>query len=269
MREVLARRLVGRRIEAVRLEPRGAPIVVRDLTGLGFARSLTGTCFTSIWRRGKFLLFSVEAVEPLLLIVNPKLTGRLQLCPPDAKRAGPVHVTLRFANPEEEMRYVDSKRMGQLYLARTAESVPTFSEMGPDALDLSLEEFRQRLHASRGEIKSILTRGRCVAGIGNAYADEILWQARLHPFRKRTSLSEEEIAALYQAMRATLLDAIGRVRQEMGEVIQLEPRGFFAVHMRTGQPCPRCGGEISVIQANQRITNFCRACQPGGLVRGM
>jgi len=269
VREVLCRRVIGRTIEGVRLEPRGSPLVVRDLTGLGFAHSLTGARLTSIWRRGKFLVFSVQATEPLFLVVNPKLMGRLQLCTPAEKKAGPVHVVLHLAEPEEELRYVDAKRMGQLYLARTLESVPTFCEMGPDALEISQAEFRQRLSTFRGEIKGILTRGQCVAGIGNAYADEILWQARLHPFRRRSSLSEEEILALYQAMRLTLIEAIARVRQGMGEAIHLEPRDFLAVHMRTGQPCPRCGGEISGIQANQRITNFCRTCQPGGLLPGM
>lgn len=269
VREVLTRRVVGRRLQAVHLDPRGGPIVVRDLTHLGLSRALTGALLTSVRRRGKFLLFSFEAATPLLLIINPKLSGRLQLCPPGEKKGGPVHVTLLFAGPEEHLRYIDSKRMGQVYLTRIPESVPTFHQMGPEPLDISPEEFRQRLLGLRGEIKGILTRGLCVAGIGNAYADEILWQARLHPFRKRATLSEHEIAALHHAMHTTLRAAISRVRQEMGEAIHLEPRGFFAVHLRAGQPCPRCGSEISVIHAKARFTNFCRACQPGGLIAGM
>ncbi len=269
VREVLARRVVGRTIEAVTVGPKGGPILVRDLTGLGLIRCLTGSRLTSASRRGKFLLFSFEAAEPLLLIVNPKLTGRFQLCAPDARRAGPVHIVFHFRQPSEELRYVDAKRMGQLYLTHSPEAVPTFNEMGPDALDIGPEEFRQRLLSVRGEIKGILTRGLCVAGIGNAYADEILWQARLHPFRKRTTLSEQEIAALHHAMHTTLQEAICRVRQEMGEAIHLEPRGFFAVHLRTGQSCARCGGEIAGIHAKARTTNFCRRCQPGGLIAGM
>jgi len=134
---------------------------------------------------------------------------------------------------------------------------------------MSLEEFRARLRPYRGEIKGILTRGEFVAGIGNAYADEIVWAARLHPYRKRTQLTSEEIDRLYAAMRSTLLDAIDKVRAEMGEAIHLEPRKFMAVHMKTGEPCPRCGTTISLVGANQRITNFCRTCQPGGLIKGM
>ena len=121
----------------------------------------------------------------------------------------------------------------------------------------------------RGEIKGILTRGEFVAGIGNAYADEILWAARLHPFRKRTQLTDEEVERLHEAISSTLLDAIEKVRLDMKENIDQEPREFMAVHMKAGEPCPRCGTPISLISANQKITNFCRTCQPGGLIRGM
>lgn len=268
VREVLARRLVGRRIEGVTVAPRGGPIVVRDLTGRGFSRCLTGSTFQTVARRGKFLLFTLLP-SSLTLAVNPKLAGRFQLCPPNARKAGPVHVTLHFLQPEEELRYVDQKTMGQIYLTTELDAVPTFAEMGPDALDISQQDFRQRLRAFRGEIKGILIRAPFVAGIGNAYADEILWQARLHPYRKRTSLTPEEIERLYQAMRANLAEATRQVRQEMGDQIHIKPRDFFAVHMRSGLPCPRCGTAISAITANQRVTNFCRTCQPGGLIPGM
>ena len=273
VREVLTRRLAGRRIESVTVAPKGGPIVIRDLTGQGFANLLTGSLIGSVTRRGKFLLFTLRpanasAPSPTLA-VNPKLTGRFQLCPPGAKKAGPVHVTLLFADPSQELRYVDQKRMGQLYLTRDLATVPDFCEMGPEALDVSLEDFCRRLTSFRGEIKGILIRAPFVAGIGNAYADEILWQARIHPYRKRTSLSPEETEHLYQAMQATLREAIMKVRQEMSDDIHLKPRDFFAVHMRSGQACPRCGTTISAITANQRVTNFCRTCQPGGLIRGM
>jgi formamidopyrimidine-DNA glycosylase len=147
--------------------------------------------------------------------------------------------------------------------------VPEYAGLGPEPFEISLEVFRQRLKPFRGEIKGILTRGEFVAGIGNAYADEILWVARLHPYRKRTQLTAAEIDRLYQAMRATLSDAVAQVRSEMQEQIHLKPRDFLAVHMKTGQPCPRCGTPISLVGANQRITNFCRSCQPGGLIKGM
>jgi formamidopyrimidine-DNA glycosylase len=268
VREVLTRRLAGQQVVAVTVAPKGGPIVVRDLTGRGFVECLTGAEIQSIARRGKFLLFTLSP-SSLTLAVNPKLTGRFQLCSPGAKKAGPVHVTLHFRQPEKELRYIDQKIMGQLYLTDDLTLIPTFAEMGPDALKISPEDFRQRLHAHRGEIKGILIRAPFVAGIGNAYVDEILWQARLHPYRKRTTLTPAEIDRLYEAVQATLREAIAKVREEMGDDIHLKPRAFFAVHMRSGQACPRCGTTISAITANQRVTNFCRTCQPGGLIRGM
>lgn len=271
VREVLTRRLAGRAVDRVTIAPKGGPIVVRDLTGKGFVESLKGAHLETVSRRGKFLVIDLQPQQrnALHLVVNPKLSGRLQLCPPDEKKAGPVHVTLGFADPDEELRYIDTKLMGQLYLTEQLEEVPTFTEMGPDALEIDLDSFRQRLRTFRGEIKGILTRAPFIAGIGNAYADEILWRAQLHPYRKRTSLKGEEIDRLFEAMRSTLQDAVAKVRLEMRDDIHLKPRDFFAVHMRGGEPCPRCGTAISTVSANQRVTNFCRTCQPGGLIRGM
>jgi formamidopyrimidine-DNA glycosylase len=280
VRDVLQRRLVGRRIMEVSLSPKGGPIVVRDLTGHGFREGLMGRSIESVQRRGKFLLFGLSSETgpkpggsrregPLTLAVNPKLTGRLQLSAPTGKKAGPVHVTLHFEAPTEELRYVDQKRMGQLYLTAELAAIPTFAEMGPDALEASPEIFRNRLRRFRGEIKGVLSREQFLAGIGNAYADEILWQARLHPYRKVSSMTPEEIDRLYAAMNVTLRESIEKVEAAMGEDIHLKPRDFFAVHMRGGKLCPRCGAKVSEITAGGRITNFCRSCQPGGLIRGL
>ena len=265
---VLTRRVIGRRIERVSLAPKGASIVVRDLTGRGFAETLTGAVFGSVTRRGKFLLFAGQDV-PWTMAVNPKLTGRFQLSAPGGKKAGPVWVTFHMREPSEELRFIDSKRMGQIYLTEDVSAVPTFDEMGPEALDVSLDEFRLRIRPFRGEIKGVLVNARFLAGVGNAYADEILWAARLHPYRKRSTLSTDEIEQLYHAMRTTLVESTEKVHQVMGDDIHLKPRDFFAVHMRGGEACPRCGTAISAVTANQRITNFCRGCQPGGLIRGM
>jgi len=269
VREVLQRRVVGLEIGAVKVILPGGSIVVRDLTHSGFGQALAGARVEAIDRRGKFLVFTFGAgQDSLYLAVNPKLTGRLQLAKPSEKRIARTHVVFDFTDGQQ-LRYVDQKQMGQLYLTRSLDLVPEYAGMGPEPFDVSLEDFRRRLKPFRGEIKGVLTRGQFVAGIGNAYADEILWAARLHPFRKRTQLTGEEIERLYAAMRSTLSEAVDKVRLEMQENIHLKPRDFMAVHMKTGQPCPRCGTPISLVGANQRITNFCRSCQPGGLIKGM
>lgn len=274
VRDVLYRRILGQTITSAEVIPPGGPIVVRDLTGLGFPAALTGARFESVIRRGKFLTFVLRPasiVGPLWLVINPKLTGRLQLCEPKAKKAGPVHAVLHLSGGQA-LRYVDQKKMGQVFLTQQPpEQAPIadYAGMGPEALEISRDEFKGRLKPFRGEIKGVLTRGDFVAGIGNAYADEVLWTARLHPYRKRPSLTPDEIDRLYDGMRACLSQAIETVRVEMGEDIHLKPRDFLAVHMKAGEPCPRCGTPISLVGANQRITNFCRNCQPGGLIKGM
>jgi formamidopyrimidine-DNA glycosylase len=269
--EVLTRRVLGATVNDAALLPPGAAIVVRDLTGSA-GQVLIGARFDAVRRHGKFLAFTLtHHQQPLYLTLNPKLTGRLQLAAPADKRMAKTHVVLTLSSGAQ-LRYVDQKQMGQLYLTREPPeqaAIPDFAGTGPDALAITLEDFRARLRKHPGEIKGILINSSFVIGIGNAYADEILWEARLHPYRKRPSLSTAEIDALHAAMRTTLLAAVEKVRAEMGERIHLKPRDFMNVHMKTGAACPRCGNTIAIVAANQRITNFCRVCQPGGLIRGM
>ena len=132
---------------------------------------------------------------------------------------------------------------------------------------IPFKEFQQRLRHFHGEIKGILQRGSFLAGIGNAYADEILFAAGISPFRRRRTLSSEEQRRLYEAVPHVLQEATSVVRERMGESIHLKIRDFLQVHNKGGQPCPRCGGRISQLTANQQITSYCRRCQPGMLVR--
>ncbi|HLY25771.1 MAG TPA: DNA-formamidopyrimidine glycosylase family protein, partial [Aggregatilineales bacterium] len=243
VRVVLNRRILGQTIVSAVVIPPGGPIVVRDLSGEGFAQALTGAKFESVARRGKFLVFTLSKAgvqlnaptptqgdesggSTVFLVVNPKLTGRLQLCEPKAKKAGPIHAVLHLSGGQD-LRYIDQKKMGQVFVTRQPPEqspIADYAGMEPEALEISREDFKARLKPFRGEIKGVLTRGDFVAGIGNAYADEILWTAKLHPYRKRTSLTSEEVDRLYDGMRACLLDAIEKVRAEMGEDIHLKPQ---------------------------------------------
>jgi len=271
VKEVLQRRAVGRTIEGVQSIGGGSAILVRSLTQQRLEEAVTGAQIAAIERRGKFLVFTLKPDvqdSHLYLAINPKLTGRLQLAQPAEKRLPKTHLVFSLSGGHQ-LRYVDQRTMGQLYLAADLSHVPDYAALGPEPFNVSPGEFRERLTPYRGEIKGVLTRGECIAGIGNAYADEILWAARLHPYRKRTALTSEEIDRLYAAMQSVLREATEKVRVEMGEAIHREPRDFMAVHMKSGEPCPRCGTPISLIGANQRITNLCRTCQPGGLIKGM
>jgi formamidopyrimidine-DNA glycosylase len=261
IREVLAPRLAGQTVTGVDVV---RPLVVRDLTGEGFAQGLTGQTFAGVQRRGKVLLFALRS--GVTLAVNCKLAGRLQYADPGERRLNRTHLVLHLSGGRE-LRYSDRKTMGQVYLTADLGAIPGWSEMGPEPFDVTPAEFRERLRRHRGEIKGILTRGRVVAGIGNAYSDEICYAARLHPYRKRTSLTDEECDRLFRAMRSVLREAISTLRERVGVDIHREVRDFMAVHGRGGEPCPACGTTISEIKAHGRVTNFCRACQPGGLLR--
>ena len=271
VKEVLRRRVVDQTIEAVQAIGGGSAILVRALTQQRLEEAVTGAQIAAIDRRGKFLIFTLNPAvqEPrLFLAINPKLTGRLQLAQPAEKKLPKTHLIFSLSNGAQ-LRYIDQRTMGQLYLAADLAQVPDYATLGPEPFDVSLEEFRERLKPYRGEIKGVLTRAEFIAGIGNAYADEVLWAAQVHPYRKRTTLSLEEIDRLFEAVQSVLREAIDKVRVEMGEAIRREPREFMAVHLKSGEPCPRCRTPISVVSANQRITNFCRTCQPGGLIKGM
>jgi formamidopyrimidine-DNA glycosylase len=261
IREVLTPRLVGQTITGVEVV---RPLVVRDLTGQGFAETLTGQTFADVQRRGKVLLFPLHSA--LTLAVNCKLAGRLQYALPTERRLPKTHVVLHLSDGQV-LRYSDRRTMGQIYLTTNLEAIPGWAEMGPEPFELTLEDFRERLRQYRGEIKGILTRGRVVAGIGNAYADEICFAARVHPYHKRASLADEEIARLYEAMQSVLREAIATLREHVGTEIHHEVRDFLAVHGKGDEPCPVCGGIVSEIKTHGRLTNFCRTCQPGGLIQ--
>ncbi len=265
IREVLTRRLVGLAIAQVE-EPR--PLVVRVLAPEGDAATLlAGRTFQAIARRAKFLLLQLDG--GVWLAANMMLAGAFRLCP-RAERVRVRDYLLLHLSDGQDLRYYDPMGMGKVYITRDLALVPAYAEMGPDALDpaLTREAFLERLRHFQGEIKGVLTRGACVAGIGNAYADEILFAAGIYPFRKRSSLSHAEQEALYDALRRVLVEAIVILRERMGETIDVKVRDFLLVHGHPGEPCPRCGAPISEIKVAQRATHFCRHCQPGTLIRG-
>jgi formamidopyrimidine-DNA glycosylase len=147
--------------------------------------------------------------------------------------------------------------------------VPRLGEQVPDVLNQypSLSEFKQGLRCFQGEIKGVLTRGQFLAGIGNAYADEVLFEAGIFPFKKCKALSDEDLSRLHLAIPTVLHHAIIVLRERVGDNIHLKVRDFLSVHGKRGSPCPRCGGNITTIGANRRLTNYCRQCQPGMLLR--
>jgi formamidopyrimidine-DNA glycosylase len=264
IREFLAPRLGG--VQIASAEAR-RPLVMRCLLGGDMAEELTGRRFTGALRRGKFLLLPFD--DGTWLVINPMLAGRLRYGEPLPRHRKRDALVLGLADGHE-LRYHDAKDMGKLYLTANLDQIPTFGELGPEALDpdLTLDAFRGRLRRHHGEIKGVLTNQRFVAGVGNAYADEICWRAGIYPFRRRPSLSDDEVARLHAAIGSVLNDAIEILRERVGEAIDVEIRDFLAVHGKAGQPCPKCATEISKVTRQRRTTNFCRTCQPGLMVGG-
>lgn len=265
IKEVLTRRVMGRRVALARVL---RPTVLRSLAAQDFAADIAGHTLVSICRRGKYLLLSLEPGR--LLVINPMLTGALQVCTPRERVLKRTHIVLGLEDGQE-LRYLDETQMGQVYYIAPEQlpQVPRYAEQGPDALSdgTTLGEFQERLRRYHGEIKGILTRGAVVSGIGNAYADEVLFAAGISPFRKRRSLSEGELERLHESIGRVLAEAVTVLRERMGEETHHKVRDFLQVHNKGGQPCPRCGSSVSQLNANQRITSYCRHCQPGMLLR--
>jgi formamidopyrimidine-DNA glycosylase len=261
-----------------------APLAVRGTpTEL---EALVGQRLVDLHRRGKFLLFDFDRDA---VVFSPMLTGRFQLAAPGEKLPTKTAVILRFgardggpAKPARwtrgadwmpadeapvEIRYRDPTQMGKVYLlpAGVSRTVPglTDDELGPDADDpsLTLEVWRQRIRKHPGELKNMLKNQAFIAGVGNAYSDEILHEARLLPFRKRSSLAPEEIDALFAATGSTLTTAIATLRRRVPPTFEKQVRDFLAVHDKGGTPCPRCGTKISEVKPGGFVTSFCRGCQ--------
>jgi len=259
--EELVRRVAGR---TVREASAPTPILLRATPDE--VSALAGASIGETRRRGKFLLIPLARSdgEQRLLAANAMLAGRFWLLP--TRERVRARTGLRLALDDgEDLRYVDREMLGKLYLLppERLDDIPGWTEMGPDAddPDLTADLFRERIRRHPGELKPLLRNSRFVAGIGNAYSDEILWEARLAPFRRRSTLKPDDIDRLYIAMGAVLSDAVARLRLLVPPEIQTQHREFLRVHLRGGQPCPRCGRELRQI-GGREATTFCRSCQP-------
>ena len=263
IKEFLNLRVQGHRIESATVL---RPTVLRSLAG-DISDDIPGRTLELVQRRGKFLLIQLSGDR--CLVINPMLTGALQFCQAQVRVQKKTCVVFALSEGQE-FRYLDDRQMGKVYYLKQDQmpQVPLLPEQGPDVLaGVSFEEFERGLKRFRGEIKGVLTRGAFVSGIGNAYSDEILFAAGLSPFRKSGSLSKEELRRLYDCCPQVVHDAIGVLRERMGDEIHVKIRDFLKVHNKGGRPCPGCGGNISQLTANQRITSYCRRCQPGMLIR--
>ena len=260
---VLGPALGGRRVTAART---GDPTVLRMMVPGDFGPAMTGRLVEAIERRGHFLRFAFS--DDRVLVVNAMLVGKYRLLTAQEAAREKDPVALGFAlgfDDGRELRYVDDKRMGKVYVAPSARlhEVPVLSTLGVEILSdaFTLAHFRKLAAKRRDQVRQFLMDKRAIASIGNAYADEILFAAKLHPKTFMNKLAPAQIDALYHAVREVMTSAIEAIRQR-DEPVEVKVRDFLAVRGRGGQPCPVCGTTIREVRVGDGDACFCPQCQP-------
>ena len=252
----LAPHIIGRGISGVSLIFEG---IVRQPSVEEFRSRLIGQKITGIERWGKYLIFGLTSGEAL--IIHLRMTGSLLLKPPERFTRA-----ILFLDNETELYFRDPRKLGAMWLVEDKNSI--VSKLGPEPLEaeFSPQILAQRLSKRTAPIKALLCDQTFVAGIGNMYADEALFSARIHPLRSGKSLSQREAERLHCAIQQVLWAAIGNKGASVDTY--LRPGGEvgtahfqFQVAHRGGQPCPICGTPLERIPIRNRGSYFCPKCQ--------
>ena len=247
---------------------------LRTHTPDAFATEVAGRRIEAVGRRGKQVV--VELSGDAALTIHLKMTGQLFVVPADAPEDPYVRLVLELADGRE-VRFRDIRKFGRIGLygrdAVTGELVAevggaaVFGAIGPEPLDgaFTLRDFRRRLRRRSGRLKPLLLDQSFLAGVGNIYADESLWAARLHPLRTAGTLRPPDERRLYEAIRRILAEAVQRRGSSIDDYTAPDGDGSMQEHLqvyqRTGEPCPRCGRPIKRIVIGARSTHLCTWCQ--------
>ncbi|MBZ0308832.1 MAG: bifunctional DNA-formamidopyrimidine glycosylase/DNA-(apurinic or apyrimidinic site) lyase [Anaerolineae bacterium] len=254
--------LVGRMIQSVHLDwPRALePMLPED-----FQNRIAGQKVESVGRRAKYVVIKLAADW---LLIHLKMTGRLYIVPDETQNESDkwVHFNFQLDNAHQ-MRFSDSRKFGRVILTNDLNAV--VGHLGPEPLEetFTVEILKERLQGRKTSLKPLLLKQEFIAGVGNIYADEALHRAQLHPLRRSSTLTDEEITRLHEAIRWVLNKGIERSGASIGWYIQ--PNGekgtmqeALMAYGQTGHPCPTCGqGTIERIVVGQRSTHFCPRCQ--------
>ncbi len=229
--------------------------------------ALAGLEITGASRHGKFLDLDVSGLH---LIVHLARAGWLHwrsglpTAPPKPGK-GPLAVRIHLEDGEGFDLTEQGTRKGlAVYVVRSPAEVPGIARLGPDALEVDWDTFARLMAGRSGQLKGALTDQTLIAGIGNAYSDEILHDARLSPFKMADKLTEDELVRLHDAMRATLTDALARQVGQRAATLKGEKRSGLQVHARTGLPCPVCGDTVREVSFADTSLQYCPTCQTGG-----
>jgi formamidopyrimidine-DNA glycosylase len=268
IRRDLDKQFVGRRIKKV--EVSGLRSIRRHRRAVDFVGRLEGQKVAGVVRRGKYLLIKLDGGD--VLVAHLGMSGQLLLSAPKEPRPKHTHVVVSFSQGGQ-LRFVDPRTFGELFVTtpvELADEIPELAHLGFDPLDqaMSWTHFAALLHARKTKLKPLLVDQRFIAGIGNIYADEILFAAGLRFDRSSDTLTAQEVRRLYRAITETLQAAIKhrgssladeQYRDLFGEIGDYQ--SLHKVYDREGQACPRCRNPIVRIKANGRSTFLCAQCQ--------
>jgi formamidopyrimidine-DNA glycosylase len=243
------------------------PRTVAEPSPALFCKRLKGHQFTLIRRRGKHLVFETDTQYTMLL--HLRMSGRLHLVASDTPRMKHEHVVITFSD-QKQLRFHDTRKFGRIHL--TADPQKILGRLGPEPLEngFSAKVLADRLRRHKRLLKPLLLDQAFVAGLGNIYVDEALWDAKLHPNRIAATLSINEIRALHRAIPRVLRRGLKNLGTSLGtgetnfySVARRRGRNKdeLKVFRRTDRPCPRCKTGIERIIVGQRSTHICPNCQ--------
>jgi formamidopyrimidine-DNA glycosylase len=256
--------LVGRTIAGCDLR---FPAIVRHPSPPAFVSGVTGRRIEAMSRRGKYILHHVDSGE--LMVVHLGMTGQWRYVRPDAEEPPHLHAVFTL-DDGFQVRYRDARRFGRLLLGTEEELVGDrkMPRLGPEPIDpdFTATDLYRRLHVRRAPLKALLLDQMVVAGVGNIYADEACFQARVRPDRPANTLSRQAVGRLREALDRSLRMAIANrgssvadYRDAWGEAGRQQEE--LLVYGRGGRPCVRCGRPLSLVRLAGRSTVFCRHCQ--------
>jgi formamidopyrimidine-DNA glycosylase len=231
--------------------------------------SVAGLTVSGAARRGKFLDLDIDGIH---LVIHLSRAGwlhwrnELPAAPPKPGK-GPIALRLHLdSGGGFDLTEAGTQKRLAVYAVRDPADVPGIARLGPEPLDdgFTLERFAALLEGQRVQIKGLLRDQGVIAGIGNAYSDEILHVAKMSPYRLAATLEPSEIEVLYDAMRSTLTDAVQRARGLAAADLKAEKKLGMRVHGRAGQPCPVCGDTVREVSFATSFLDYCPTCQTGG-----
>ena len=259
--EALEKRILGQQLKGVRIV---GPFLLRTFDPpleSTFARTVR-----ELRRMGKRICIGLEG--DLWLVIHLMIAGRLHWSKPGAKIARPRGLAaFDFSNGTLTLTEAGSQKRASLHVAAGEKGLQSLDPGGLEVLNIDLETFAAALTSANHTLRRALTDPHLFSGIGNAYSDEILFEARLSPLALTQKLSREEIERLFTATRATITHWFDRLRADAGEAFPERVTAFregMAVHGRYKLPCPRCGSKVQRIRYAANETNYCPRCQTGG-----